>query len=118
MRTQLYGRLVKIQMTDEAHYEAEKARAQHLNDLLNLRFGYKVPGRHEEICHIVRNIPTKTVFLALGSNKINFWVFRKGDQIHFKQKEIDVAAAIQHVNRNAYIAIEADDPDVQNKVTA
>ena len=108
----------KIQMTDEALYEAEKARVHLLNDLLNLRFGHKVPGRHEEICHIVRNIPTKTVFLALGSNKINFWVFRKGDQIHFRQKEIDVAAAIQHLNKNAYIAIEADDPDVQNKVTA
>ena len=114
----LWETLVKIQMTDEALYEAEKARAQHLNDLLNLRFGHKVPGRHEEICHIVRNIPTKTVFLALGSNKINFWVFCRGDQIHFRQKEIDVAAAIQHLNKNAYIAIEADDPDVQNKVTA
>ena len=139
-------------MTDQALYEAEKGRAQYLNDLLNLRFGFKrskgpkensllnfgfkvlkglkegsllnlpfgfkVPEGPEEISHIVRNIPTQTVFLALGSNKINFWVFRKGDEIRFRQKERDVADVFQHLNKNAYTAIEAHDSDVKSNVTA
>lgn len=134
--TALWKTLIKLQMTDEALYEAEKGRAQDLNDLLNLRFGfkgpkgpegssllnlpsgYKVPGGPEEISHIVRNIPTQTVFLALGNNKIHFWVFRKGDKIRFRQKERDVADAFQHLNKNAYTAIEAHDSDVKSKVTA
>ena len=131
--TALWETLIKLQMTDQALYEAEKARAQDLNDLLNLRFGfkgpkgpeesslsnlpfgYKVPGGTQQISHIVRNIRTQTVFLALGSNKINFWVFRKGDQIRFRQKERDVGDAFQNLIKNAYTAIEADDSDVESK---
>ena len=123
--TALWETLTKLQMTDQALYEAEKAQGQDLNDLLNLcfgfkepkgpeesylpnlPFGYKVPGRPKQISHIVRNIPTQTV--ALGSNKINFWVFRKGDEIRFRQKETDVADDSQYLNKNAYTAIEADD---------
>ena len=112
----LWETLVKLQRTDEALCEAEKGRAQDLNDLLKLRFGYT--DKHEAVRHIVRNISTQTVFLALGSNKINFWVFRKGDEIRFRQKETDVAAALQHLNKNVCTAIEAHDSDVQSKVTS
>lgn len=121
--TALWESLIKHQLTDQALYEAEKGRAQDLSDLLKSCFGCKerkgseetslvnVPfGGTEEISHIVRNIPTQTVFLALASNKINFWVFRKGDEIRFRRKKMDVADAFQHLNKNVYTAIKAHDP--------
>ena len=108
----LWETLVKLKRTDEALCEAEKGRAQDLNDLLKLHFGYKESRKYEEMPHIVRNISTQTVFIALGSNKINFWVFRKGKEICFRQKELDAAAAIQHLNKNVCTAIEAHDSDV------
>ena len=92
--TALWRTLVKLQKTDEALCVAEQGRAQALIDLMKLRYGFGHPSLTDElketISVIVSNISTQTVFIALESNTINFWVLCKENGVQFVQKDTDV----------------------------
>ena len=90
----LWRALVKNGETDEALCTAEQARAQALTDVLKEKYGVaSSPSASAEpketISYILNNLTTETVFVALDTKAISFWLLRRGKEILFKQKEID-----------------------------
>ena len=92
--TSLWSTLVKTGETDEALCTAEQGRAQALIDVLKEKYGVDsspstLPEPKETITYILKNVTKETVFLALDTNAISFWLLRRGKEILFKQKEIE-----------------------------
>ena len=92
--TSLWRTLVKTGETDEALYTAEQGRAQALIDVLKEQYGVDssssaLPEPKETIAYILNKLTKDTVFVALDTNAISFWLLRREKQILFKQKEID-----------------------------
>ena len=92
--TALWRTLVKNGETDEALFAAEQGRAQALTDVLKEQYGVdSSPSASAEpketITYILNNLTTETVFVALDTNAISFWLLRRGKEILFKQKEIE-----------------------------
>ena len=99
--TALWTTLLKIQDTDEALCAVEQGQAQALTDLLNFQYGFKVPGsfaHRETISYFLSDVSQLIVFLALEGDKINSWVFCKGNGVQFRQKRIDVPAGEDATN--------------------
>ena len=92
--TSLWRTLVKTGETDEALCAAEQGRAQALIDVLKEQYGvdsspFASAEPKETITYILNNLTTETVFVALDTNAISFWLLRRGKEIIFKQKEIE-----------------------------
>ena len=93
--TCLWGVLLKLQLTDEALYAAEKGRAQALVDALKINYGLTSPSlksneSEEELTIILKKISVSTVFLAVQKETINMWVLRKERKAIFRQAELKV----------------------------
>ena len=78
----------------EALFTAERGRGQALMDLMKSQYGLELTqsasGKQmEEISNVSNYVSSQTVFIAIGSNAINFWVLQKGKQFDFVQKESD-----------------------------
>ena len=96
----LWQVLIKLQLTDEALYAAEKGRAQALVDALKINYGLtslslKSNESEEELTIILKKIPVLTVFLAVQEKIINMWVLRKERKAIFRQTELKVEDAHQ-----------------------
>ena len=77
--TSLWRTLVKTGETDEALCAAEQGRAQDLVDVLKEQYGVdSAPSASAEpketITYILNNLTTETVFVALDTNAISFWL--------------------------------------------
>ena len=94
--TCLWRVLLKLQLTDEALYAAEKGRAQALVDALKINYGLtslsllKSNESEEELTIILKKISVSTVFLAVQKETINMWVLRKERKAIFRQAELKV----------------------------
>ncbi|XP_068727976.1 tetratricopeptide repeat protein 28-like [Montipora capricornis] len=96
--TALWTALLKNGEVDQGLYAAEQGRAQALTDILKVQYGV-----NEEPCSEVATkesapavlgyLSSQTVFTALQGSTISFWLLRKGDMIHFRQKEIKAESA-------------------------
>ena len=96
--TCLWKVLLKLQLTDEALYAAEKGRAQALVDALKINYGLtslslKSNESEEELTIILKKISVLTVFLAVEEKIINMWVLRKERKAIFRQAELKVEDA-------------------------
>jgi len=112
--TALWTALLKIQDTDEALCAVEQGRAQALTDLINFQYGFRVPpsgsfAHTETLSYFLSDVSQLTVFVALESDTINFWVFCKGNGVQFRQKRIDnvpagedAASLIQNLMKTAF----------------
>ena len=94
----LWQVLIKLQLTDEALYAAEKGRAQALVDALKINYGLtslslKSNESEEELTIILKKISVLTVFLAVEEKIINMWVLRKERKAIFRQAELKVEDA-------------------------
>ena len=94
----LWQVLIKLQLTDEALYAAEKGRAQALVDALKINYGLtslslKSNESEEELTIILKKISVSTVFLAVQKETINMWVLRKERKAIFRQAELKVERA-------------------------
>ena len=102
--TALWRTLSRLKKTDEALCVAEQGRAQALVDLMKLQYDSEIPmlGSLEDkgtIAGISSDIPTQTVFIALESTKIHFWVLNKERKVQFKLKEIPGENAVTFFER-------------------
>ena len=90
----LWLTLLKLNLTDEALYAAERGRAQALVDGLKIHYGLtalkSATIEPKAIISYISNLfPTRTVFLALKHNIITLWVVTKENKVEIRQKEID-----------------------------
>lgn len=90
--TALWRTLLRNENIQEALCAAEHGRAQGLMDVLKLQYGFNVlpptPFEpNETIDHMLSDESTQTVFLAIESNTINFWILRKGNEVQFRRKK-------------------------------
>ena len=90
----LWLTLLKLYLSDEALYAAERSRAQALVDGLKIHYGLTVLKsttiEPKAIISYISNLfPTRTVFLALKYNIITLWVVNKESKVEIRQKEID-----------------------------
>ena len=84
---------------DEALSAAEQGRAQALNDMLMMQYGFtglSPPScdARDTIFYISRVSRTQTVFLATEKNRINIWVLGRGNEVVFRQGEIESHPAL------------------------
>ena len=96
--TGLWETLLELNMTDEALCAAERGRAQALEDGLKLQYGLTaLPSEslepEETISYILNGLTTTTVFLGVRGDKIAYWVIGKGNEVQFRQKEIEGGSA-------------------------
>ena len=79
----------------EALSSAERGRAQALMDLQKTKYGMesaqssRSAENTEAVSHILRYLPSQTVFLAIYRNSIYFWVLKKGKEIHLRRTILD-----------------------------
>ena len=90
----LWRCLLKIGKNDEALCAAEQGRAQSLIDMLMLQYGFSglsPPScdARDTISYISSLSRRQTVFLATEKNRINIWVLGKGNEVVFRQGEIE-----------------------------
>ena len=108
--TALWKTLVCCQKTDEALLVAEQGRAQALMELMKLPYNSVLPfSRSFEptvtVSDMLNDISTQTVFLALESSKIHFWVHCKEKNLHYKQHEVaseDAVTFLERVRKNVF----------------
>ena len=98
MYTALWRILSTTGKTDEALSAAEQGRAQALMDVLKIQYGVDSLSSgsvqtKETISFVLNDLSTQTVFVALDGNMISFWVLRKGKEIHYKLKNIELGDA-------------------------
>ena len=98
--TALWRTLVSLQKTNEALCVVEQGRAQALKELIKLQYDSELLtiGSLEVNETIARDITsgvsTQTVFLALESTIIHFWVLNKERKASYRRKEIKGENAI------------------------
>jgi len=90
---------LKLDLTDEALYAAERGRAQALVDSLKIQYGLTAhPSASveskEAISYISNKISTKTIFVGLSNNVITFWVIDKENK--FELREIKLVGRSAH----------------------
>ena len=95
----LWRCLLKIEKKDEALCAAEQGRAQALIDMLMIQYGFTALSSpscdaKETISYISRVSSAQTVFLATEENRINIWVLGKGNEVVFRQGEIEGQPAL------------------------
>ena len=97
--TALWRILLTLQKTDESLSVVEQGRAQALEDLLQMKYDSELLtiGSREDniaIASMASGIFTKTLFLALESTKIHFWVLNKESKVQYRRKEINGEDAV------------------------
>ena len=95
----LWRCLLKIGKNDEALCAAEQGRAQALIDLLMMQYGFTglwplSCDARDAISYISQVSNTQTVFLATEENRINIWVLGMGNEVVFRQVEIEGEPAL------------------------
>ena len=100
----LWRTLVRLEKADEALLVAEQGRAQGLLDLIKLKYDSQLPASWPlEPCATIPGIlstaSTQTVFVALESNKVNFWVLHEGESVQFRQNEVTAKDVITFLKR-------------------
>lgn len=129
--TALWNILLKQNKTNVALLTAERGRGQALMDLMERQYGLNLaqPGPGVQIgtvsailnylskqmgtiSDILRYISSPTVFLAIGTDAINFWVLKTGEEPTFVQKKIDekyfkedAVHSLESLNGDAYCKI-------------
>ena len=88
-----------LQKTDEAFCVVEEGRAQALEDLIKFRDDSELLTigslethlkiRNVTIASLLSGISIQTLFLALESAKIHFWVHNKESEAQYRRKEIE-----------------------------
>ena len=102
--TALWRTLVRLSKTDEALCAAEQGRAQALMDLMELRYGLELLDLKEMASSIVSDVSSQIAFVALEGNKVNLWVLRKGNDVQFRQNEVEdggAACFLEGLRKNA-----------------
>lgn len=123
--------MLKQNKTNEALLTAERGRGQALMDLMERQYGLNLaqPGPGVQIgtaiailnyiskqmgtmSDILRHISSPTVFLAVGTDAINFWVLKTGEKPIYVQKKIDekyfredAVHSLKSLNEDAYSKI-------------
>ena len=102
--TALWRTLLRLKKTDEALCVVEQGRAQALEDLIKLQCDSELLtiGSREDnttIANMASGIFTQTLFLALESTKIHFWVLTKESKVQYRRKEIDGEDAVTFLER-------------------
>ena len=92
--TALWRTLVSLEKTNEALCVVEQGRAQALEDLIKFRHDSELLtiGPLEDnvtIASLSSGIFTQTLFLAVESSKIHFWVLNKESKVQYRKKEIE-----------------------------
>jgi len=91
--TSLWRLLLKQGEVEEALIAAEQGRAQALNDLMELHYGFKTNHSQlyhpEEIaCNSISFPRSVTVFMAIDEQDIVFWVVQEGKQVELRKKDL------------------------------
>ena len=89
--TCLWSVLVKQGNINEALLAAEKGRAQALIDLMESRFcggASQHKGSVEDLA-VLKNVPSNTVFQAVGNAQLNLWVVSEGKQVQLRQNKLN-----------------------------
>ena len=91
--------LVRLQKIDEALCVAEQGRAQALNDLSKIQYDFELhPSVSSELRETLSDISsivsTQAIFIGLDRNTINLWIVSKGNDVQFRQKEIEHQHAV------------------------
>ena len=79
----------------EALISAERGRAQGLKDLMALNYGLEVKDAESDegdmitFFELSSHFPTNTIFMALGENKLIFWVCQEGTVLELRINPID-----------------------------
>ena len=108
--TALWRTLLRLEKTDEALCVVEQGRAQALEDLIKFRHDSELltTGSLEDnvtIPSFLSGIFTQTLFLALESTKIHFWVLNKKSEAQYRSKEIegeDVVTSLERVRKYVF----------------
>ena len=89
----LWRLFLKQDKVVKALLAAEEGRAQALNDLIEFKYASK--NTQAESCTEIKTItdiysylPSNTVFIALGNQKVFFWVLQKGKDVQLRGKQI------------------------------
>ena len=102
--TALWRTLLRLDRTNDALSAVEQGRAQALVDLLHLRHGVQKPDLPEEIiqsCTAPGKISTQTVYFAIESNTIHFWVLGIEKGVQCRQFKLNVATVLQRILETA-----------------
>ena len=102
--TALWRTLLRLNRPCEALSAVEQGRAQALVDLLHLRHGVQKPDLPEEIiqsCTAPGKISTQTVYFAIESNTIHFWVLGIEKGVQCRQFKLNVATVLQRILETA-----------------
>jgi len=91
--TALWSVLLRLEMPEEALRVAEEGRAQALMDLMKYQYGSESQASESlestaTTTHILSEIHTPTVFIALKGNTVNLWLLM-GAHVHFEKKSIE-----------------------------
>ena len=108
--TTLWTFLLRLQKSDEALCVVEQGRAQALEDLIKLQYDSELLplGSREDnitIASMASGVFTQTLFLALESTKIHFWVLKKESKVQYRSKEIkgeDAVTFFECVRKDAF----------------
>ena len=108
--TALWRTLLTLQRTDEALCVVEQGRAQAFEDLIKNRHDSELLtiGSLEDngtIASLSSGVFMQTLFLALESTKIHFWVLNKKSEVQYRSKETegeDVATFLKCVMKDVF----------------
>ena len=102
--TALWRTLLRLDRTNEALSAVEQGRAQALVDLLHLRHGVQKPDLPEEIiqsCTAPGKISTQTVYFAIESNTIHFWILGIEEGVQCRQFALNIPTVLQRILETA-----------------
>ena len=102
--TALWRTLLRLDRPYEALSAVEQGKAQALVDLLHLRHGVQKPDLPEEIIQSYTapgKISTQTVYFAIESNTIHFWVLGIEKGVQCRQFKLNVATVLQRILETA-----------------
>ena len=89
----LWRLLVKQGKFSEGLIAAERARAQALNDLIELKYSpvkqqAESGSGTETMQNVLSCLPSNTVFIAIGEQEVIFWVCQKENDLKLRRKQI------------------------------
>ena len=102
--TALWRTLWRLDRTKEALIAAEHGRAQALVDQLHLRHGVQKPDLPKETIHSCTapgKISTQTVYFAIESNTIHFWVLDIRGHVQCRQFSLGISTVLQRILETA-----------------
>ena len=108
--TALWRTLVRLEKTDEALCVVEQGRAQALEDLIKFRHDSELLSfgsleGNVTIASLSSGTFMQTLFFALESTKIHFWVLNKQSEVQYRSKELegeDVVTFLECVRKDVF----------------